>query len=49
MPVFATCGCSNKTSDFEELNILNYAHNNLTHVPEKIMSHGRTLEELYLQ
>jgi hypothetical protein len=48
MPFFAPCGCSNKTSDFEELNILNYAHNNLTHVPEKIMSHGRTLEELYL-
>jgi hypothetical protein len=48
MPFFAKCGCSNKTSDFEELNTLNYAHNNLTHVPEEIMLHERTLEELYL-
>ena len=48
MPFFVKCGCSNKISEFEELNTLNYAHNNLTHVPEEIMLHERTLEELFL-
>lgn len=47
MPFFGKCGCSSK-KDLDELNILNYAHNSLTHVPEEIMVHERTLEELYL-
>jgi hypothetical protein len=48
MPFFGKCGCSGRKGDLEEINILNYAHNNLTHVPEEIILHERTLEELYL-
>ena len=49
MPFFGKCGCSSSSRvDVEELNILNYAHNNLTHVPEEIILHERALEELYL-
>ena len=48
MPFFGKCGCTTSRVELEEINILNYAHNNLTHVPEEIILHERTLEEIYL-
>ena len=48
MPFFGKCGCTTSRVELEEINFLNYAHNNLTHVPEEIILHERTLEELYL-
>jgi Leucine-rich repeat (LRR) protein len=48
MPFFGKCGCTTSRGELEEINFLNYAHNNLIHVPEEIILHERTLEELYL-
>ena len=48
MPFFGKCGCSGSRVELEEINVLNYAHNNLTDVPQEIILHERTLEELYL-
>ena len=50
MPFFGKCGCSSRSnkSKLKEINTLDYSHNNLIHVPEEIILHERTLEELYL-
>lgn len=48
MPFFGKCGCSGSRADFEDIYVLNYSHNNLTHVPEEIILHERTLEEVHL-
>jgi hypothetical protein len=49
MPFFSkfTCGGGGKNQN-KEISELNYAHNNLTYVPEEIILHERSLEELYL-
>lgn len=48
MPFFGKCSCTGNRAEIEEINVLNYAHNNLNHVPEEIILYERTLEELYL-
>ncbi len=49
MPFFGKCGCSRGSrAKLKEINELTYSHSNLVHVPEEIILHERTLEELYL-
>lgn len=44
---FFGCTRSSRTK-LKEINELNYSHSNLIHVPEEIILHERTLEELHL-
>ena len=49
MPFFGKCGCSRSNrAKLREISVLTYSHSNLVHVPEEIILHERTLEELYL-
>ena len=48
MPFFSKFSCSGNRSELKEINVLNYSHNNLTYVPEEIILHERSLEELFL-
>ena len=49
MPFFGKFTCSgNNRNELKEIKILNYSHNNLTYVPEEIILHERSLEELFL-
>jgi hypothetical protein len=48
MPFFSKFACSSNRSQIKEIQVLNYSHNNLTYVPEEIILHERSLEELSL-
>lgn len=49
MPFFGITSCSRSSkTKLKEVVTLTYSHNNLLHVPEEIILHERTLEELYL-
>jgi Leucine-rich repeat (LRR) protein len=48
MPFFSKFSCSGNRSELKEISVLNYSHNNLTYVPEEIILHERSLEELFL-
>lgn len=48
MPFFAKFSCGGSRNELKEITVLNYSHNNLTYVPEEIILHERSLEELFL-
>jgi Leucine-rich repeat (LRR) protein len=48
MPFFARFTCGGGKNNLKEISELTYSHNNLTYVPEEIICHERSLEELYL-
>ena len=48
MPFFSKFTCGGNRSELKEISVLNYSHNNLTYVPEEIILHERSLEELSL-
>lgn len=50
MPFFGIgkFSCSGSRNEPKEISVLNYSHNNLTYVPEEIILHERSLEELFL-
>jgi len=48
MPFFAKFSCGGNRNEIKEITVLNYSHNNLTYVPEEIILHERSLEELLL-
>ena len=48
MPFFGRFTCGGGKNQLKEINELSYSHNNLTYVPEEIICHERSLEELYL-
>lgn len=48
MPFFGKFSCGGSRNELKEITVLNYSHNNLTYVPEEIILHERSLEELFL-
>lgn len=48
MPFFSKCSWKSGHGELKEVTDLTYSHNNLINVPEEIILHERTLEELYL-